>query len=227
MTEISPDTQELLFAQGMLERPIKRYTQVIPVTIHHIYLNGDIEHEADRYIDMISDIKLAEPHDQIYIYLNTPGGSLATTIQIISAMKQSQATVTTVIEGDVASAGTLIFLSGDEFIINDHCSFMIHNYSHGPYGKGHEVAQRVKFTEEHYSQIMREIYKDFLTPEELEDVLNGRDLWLNSEQVLERVEVKVQKQTEALEEAVAQAAEQAAEESKPRRGRRKKADDAE
>jgi ATP-dependent protease ClpP protease subunit len=216
------ETQELLLGQSLFEKPIKHYKQIIPVTIHHIYINGEIEEEADRYIDMLNEIKLAEAHDHVFIYLNTPGGSLSTTIQIMSAIKQSQATVTTVIEGDVASAGTFIFLCGDDYIVHDNCSFMVHNYSHGPYGKGHEVAQRVKFTEQHYRQLIIDIYKDFLTDEEIEDVLKGMDVWLNSEQVRERIETKVAREEEAIQEALSQAAE-AATPKKPR-GRKKSSD---
>ena len=139
---------------------------------------------------MINTIKIAEPHDKVFIYLNTPGGCLSTTIQIISAMKQSQAEVTTIIEGQVCSAGTFIFLAGDSYIVNDNCSFMIHNYSHGILGKGAEVARQVKFTEEYFNHLAKNFYKDFLTEDEIAKVCDDSDLWMGSEEVVARLEAR-------------------------------------
>lgn len=179
---------ELLLGNTLLERPLKYYTQVINVTLHHFYITGEIESEVDRYIDMINVIKTAEPHDKIFIYLNTPGGALDTTIQIVSAMRQSQAEVTTVIEGQVCSGGTFIFLAGDNYIVNDDCSFMIHNYSHGILGKGAEVAKQVKFAEEYFRSLAQSFYKDFLTVEEIEQVCEDKDFWMGSDELMERLQ---------------------------------------
>ena len=178
---------EMLLNGSLWERPIKHYAQVIQVSIHHFYITGEIESEVDRYIDMINIIKTAEVHDKIFLYLNTPGGSINTTIQIVSAINQSNAEVITVIEGEVCSAGTFIFLAGDNYIVNDNCSFMIHNYSHGLYGKGAEVAGYIKFAEKHFAHLVNNFYKDFLTEEEIQDVLNDKDFWMSSDEVLERL----------------------------------------
>jgi len=173
---------------GLLEeKSIKHYTQVIPVTIHHFYLTGEISDEVDRYVDMLNIIKTSEPHDKIFIYLNTPGGDLNTTIQIISAISKSPAEITTVIEGEVCSAGTFIFLSGDYYIVNDNCSFMIHNYSHGAIGKGGEVAKRVKFSEKYFKDLAHSFYKDFLTEEEIQAVCEDKDFWFGSVELIERL----------------------------------------
>lgn len=177
----------------MQEKSVKMYKQTIPINIYHMYITGEIE-EVDKYIDAINEIKLAEEHDTVFIYLNTQGGNLSTAIQIISAMQQSKANIVTVLEGEVSSAGTMIFLAGDQHIVNDNCSFMIHNYSHGPFGKGNEVAQRVKFTEEYFKQLANYFYKDFLTDDEIENVCEGKDIWLGSEEVRRRLNI-VEKET--------------------------------
>lgn len=183
--------QEMLLPKDMLlEKTIKCYTQSITITLYHFYITGDIETEVDRYIEMINTLKTAEQHDQIYIYLNTPGGDLATTVQIISAIKQSAANVTTVIEGECCSAGTLIFLSGDDFIVNDHCTLMIHNYSHGPIGKGGELKSAVDYSDKYFKKISEDFYKDFLTDEEIVAVCQDKDFWMETDEILERLERK-------------------------------------
>lgn len=195
--------QEMLFPKEMWEKTIKTFSQVITVTLHHFYITGDIEEEVDRYIEMINTLKTAEAHDQIYIYLNTPGGSVATTIQIVSAISQSPAHVTTVIEGEVCSAGTLIFLAGHDYIVNDHCTMMIHNYSHGPVGKGGEVKSQVDYSERYFKKLAEHFYEDFLTPEEIRAVCDDRDFWFDSEEIMERLERKGVKIRESLSEVEA------------------------
>ena len=165
---------------------IKYYKQALQVSIHHFYIVDEIG-EVGPFLDMINVLKTAEQHDTIFIYLNTPGGNLYTAIQIISAIRQSSATVVTSIEGMVASAGTLIFLSGQKHIVNQNCTFMIHNYSHGVWGKGNEVNLRVKHMEDYFKKLAKDMYSKFLTDEEIDEVVNGKDFWMESEEVLRRL----------------------------------------
>lgn len=168
-------------------KQVKHYEQVIKVTIHHYYLTGEIEDESDKYIDMMHTMMTAEPHDKIFLHINTPGGDLNSTVAIIAAMKASDAEITTIIEGEACSGGTFIFLAGDNYIVNDYSAFLIHNYTHGPYGKGAEVANRVKFSEDHYKELCEGYYTGFLTDDELEQVLDDKDFWMTSKEIKERL----------------------------------------
>jgi ATP-dependent protease ClpP protease subunit len=169
------------------QRTIKSYKQVIPVTIYHFYIIDEIE-DVKPYLELINTLKTAEKHDTIFIYLNTPGGSLYTAIQIISAIKQTEATVITSIEGSVCSAGTLIFLSGHKFMVNPNCTFMIHNYSHWTGGKGNEIAAQVKYQESYFKKLAKDIYGGFLTDTEITEMSEGKDFWFDSEEVLKRLQ---------------------------------------
>lgn len=178
----------LEFPQG--KRKVKHFKQVVPVSIHHYYLVEDIK-EVDFYLDMINTIKTSEGHDTIFIYLNTNGGNLNTTIQIISAMRQSQATIITSLEGQVCSAGTLIFLAGHRHIVNKNCTFMIHNYSQWLGGKGNEIKVQAKYSEAYFKKLATDIYGNFLSEEEIKSVLEDRDIWMESDEVAERVKDKL------------------------------------
>lgn len=165
---------------------IKCFKQTIPVNIYHFYINSEIE-DYRAYLDLINTLKTAEEHDRVIIYLNCPGGDLNITIQIINAIKSSRATVVTSIDGQVCSAATLIFLAGHEYIINDHCSFMIHNYSEGVIGKGNEIWARVLHAKDWFQELTYDLYAGFLEDSEIKDVLEGKDIWLDSDEVLERL----------------------------------------
>lgn len=178
-----------LFFPDKDEKLIKHYKQTIAVNIHHFYIIDEIG-ESDEYLDLINVLKTAEQQDTIFVYLNTPGGNLFTAIQIMSAIRNTAATVVTCLEGEVCSAGTMLFLCGHKQIVNPNCSFMIHNYSAGIGGKGHEIASHVAFRNEYSRKLMNDIYVNFLTTKEIEEVLDGKDIWLSSDQVIERLEKK-------------------------------------
>lgn len=165
---------------------IPQYKQSITLNIYHFYIIDEIE-EPSKFLDLINILKTAEEHDQIFIYLNTPGGSLTTTLQILSAMNQSMATIITCIEGEVCSAGTLIFLAGHKYIVNPNCTFMIHNYSQWAGGKGNELTLRVKYSEQHFNKLAYSIYSGFLTDDEIKSVLDGKDYWMDSDEIIRRL----------------------------------------
>lgn len=165
---------------------IPQYKQTIPVNLYHFYIIDEIG-EPGMFLDLINTLKTAEEHDTIFIYLNTPGGSLQTTIQIISAMRQCAANIVTCLEGEVCSAGTLIFLAGNKHIVNPNCTFMIHNYSQWIGGKGNEVALRVKYSEQHFKKLAMDLYKGFLSEQEIQSVIEGKDYWMDSDEVIRRL----------------------------------------
>lgn len=191
---------DLLLLQAPDSISIKCFKQVIPLTIYHFYISDVIEDHAPFY-ELLNTLKTAEAHDRVIIYLNCPGGALYVAIQIVNAIQTSQATVITCLDGQVCSAATLIFLAGHEYIVNKHGSFMIHNYSEGVFGKGNEIISRVKHATDWFEKLTYDIYGNFLTSEEIQGVLQGKDLWLDSDAVLERLQKNEQVSEEA-EEAV-------------------------
>lgn len=166
--------------------PFTYFEATVPQKLHHFYISEGIS-EPSRYVEMIHKIKTAGPSDVIYIYLNTPGGRFDTGVQIIAAMNMSQAHVVTVLEGDCCSMGTALFLSGDEFIVHDHCTFMIHNYSGGVYGKGHEQVAAINSATVESAKFLKGIYNPFISDVELDKVINGADLWMGSDEVRNRL----------------------------------------
>lgn len=172
------------------DKSVKHYKQVIPISLHHFYLVEEIK-EVNYYLNMINTIRTAEPHDTIFIYLNTPGGNMHTAIQIISAMRQSSATIVTCLEGVVCSAGTMIFLAGTKHIVNQNCTFMIHNYSQWVGGKGNDVTIQVEYTKSFFKKLCDDIYGKFLSKEEIDSVLSGKDIWMESDEVASRVKDKL------------------------------------
>ncbi len=185
MKNTSEDTELLLLPQIGSEK-IPNYKQVVQVTLHHFYILGVIE-GPEKYLDLVQTLKTVEEHDTVFIYINSVGGSLYTTIQIINAIQNCNGTVITCLEGEACSAATVIFLAGHKHIINPFGAFMVHKYSHGVEGKGSDVAAQVKFTERYFDQISYAVYADLMSKEEIAAMLEGKDFWFSSDEVLDRL----------------------------------------
>lgn len=158
------------------------YSAQVSSEFKRIYLYGEIT-EPEDYIDVIESIIGCSENDLVRIHLNTPGGNLMAALAIINAMSECQAHIITSIEGECNSAGTLIFLAGDEFDIDPNCRFMIHTYFTGTYGKGNEIASNIKFSSDWWAKIVRRFYLGFLSEQEIEEVINGKDMWMDAEEV--------------------------------------------
>jgi len=184
--------QRSIKAKGILD--ILKSNQNTPYveeygSIKEYYLVEEIG-EPENYVDCFHDIRHSRESDTVKIYINCPGGNLFTTIQFIQVLAETKAHVIVAVEGACMSAATLIFLMADEFILTDHSMFMFHNYSGGTEGKGGEMYHGMIHERKWASKLFQEMYQGFLTPSEIVDLLNDKDIWLDSNQVFDRLEQK-------------------------------------
>lgn len=166
-----------------------RYTSRAAVNIHEFYLCGNIE-SADEYIEWFDTIRHSGPTDVIRLFINSYGGDLFTAIQFMRVLSETEATVIVSVEGACMSAATMIFLCADQFEVSEHTMFMFHNYSGGVIGKGGEMLDQLQHERVWSEKLLRDIYKDFLNEEEIKSMLNNKDLWMDGEEVIKRLEVK-------------------------------------
>lgn len=156
-------------------------------TIIDFYLLGEIEDPAD-YIDFFRAVRDAKQEDTVQLHINCYGGDLTTAFNIIDVLKQSAANINVFVEGNCASAASMIMLAGDNWEINPHSTVMIHAWSGYVIGKWNEQQAQFHFDETWLNNSFKEIYKGFLSDEEIEDVLRGKDLYLNADEVVERLD---------------------------------------
>jgi ATP-dependent protease ClpP protease subunit len=155
--------------------------------LHEFYLSGPVL-DAEEYIDWFDTIRNASEIDTVRIYINSPGGDLYTTLQFLRVMSDTEATIVTSVEGACMSAATMIFLHGHTHEITPHSLFMFHNYSAGTFGKGGEMYDQLQFERKWSENFMSAVYKDFLSADEIQSMLNNRDIWMTSDEVAQRLE---------------------------------------
>lgn len=164
-------------------------------TTHEFYLSGEILEPAE-YCEWFDTIRNAGPQDSIRIYINSSGGDLYTAIQFLRVFGETQAHVTCSIEGACMSAATMIFLHAHSFEVTPHSCIMFHNYSGGMYGKGGELYDQLQFERTWSEKFMCEVYKDFLTNEEIDSILQNKDIWMTSDEVIQRLKLLSNKRAE-------------------------------
>ena len=174
------------------------------------YLTNTIE-EPSEYNELCFRLKSASPAEIFTLVINTPGGILDSALMLVDAIKTSKAKVIAQISGTVASAGTIITLACDDVDVAPHTAFMIHNYSGGLVGKGHELKAHQEFVDANLNNSFTDLDKGFLTPSEIKKVIDGKDYWMNRDEVLERLSARSTTTVDALVETTNTV--------KPKRGR--------
>jgi len=150
-----------------------------------IYLTDQIDAPSE-YNQLCHTLSHAYEGDTITLHINNGGGYVDAGFMIINAIKNSKATVTAKLSGTVASVSTIITLACSDIIAADYVQFMIHNYSGGASGKGHEMKAQMDFTDSELNKAFAEIYGGFLTDHEMELVIAGKDIWMGKDELLKR-----------------------------------------
>ena len=112
---------------------------------NNIYFNDDISMETVSLLNkeirnlqnklLTVSIKMGIEPPPIKLHLTTYGGSVHAAFSAISCIQSSKVDVHTIIDGYVASAGTLISVCGKKRFIHKHSSMLIHELRSGTWGK--------------------------------------------------------------------------------------------
>ena len=151
--------------------------------IHSYYIVGEIG-EPELYLDLYTLLRTATNNDVINLYINSVGGLLSTTCQIINAINDSCAEVITYADGDCASAGSLLLFSGHKIVINEHCQVLMHDSSGGVGdGKANEMAKSAAANAEQTKRLYHSVYGKYFTKAQVNKILAGHDKYLLSDEL--------------------------------------------
>lgn len=162
--------------------------------LHTFYICGEITEPSD-YTEWFDQIRNAQETDIIKLHINSPGGDLFTAIQFMRVLAETSAHVICSVEGACMSAATMIFLQARQFEISEHSMFMFHNYSGLAFGKGGEMIDQLQHERKWSDSIMRKTYDGFLTKDEIDSMLDNKDIWMSGEEVMKRLEGKAKSNT--------------------------------
>lgn len=122
--------------EGRMERAYDIYSRLLKERI--IFLGEDVnEHTANLIVAQLLHLDNEDPKKDIYLYINSPGGSVYDALAIYDTMNFVKADVQTIGIGVQASAAAFLLSSGAKgkrFLL-PHATVMIHQPSSGTRGK--------------------------------------------------------------------------------------------
>jgi ATP-dependent Clp protease, protease subunit len=124
----------------MGERAYDIYSRLLKERI--IFITGGIEdHMANLVVAQLLFLESEDPKKDIYLYINSPGGSVTAGLSIIDTMHHVKPDIATVVVGMAASMGSLILsqgAKGKRFAL-PNAEVMIHQPSGGAYGQASDI----------------------------------------------------------------------------------------
>lgn len=164
---------------------------------NHIYFNSSVNKKSvEMLINEINDInekflKLKQNKllksiktKPIYLHITSYGGSLLHCFKAIDAIQSSSIRINTIVEGYVASAGSLMAICGKKRYMGKYASHLIHQLSSHASGKFMEIEDDYHNCKMWMSQITN-IYKQYSNmDEEFIQKQMKHDIWWNYDDCL-------------------------------------------
>lgn len=125
-----------------------------------------------QYLEFIEVLDTATPKDEVRILIDSPGGDVYTTQQLVGRMESCKAKVTTVASGLVASAATFLWFYGQEREVDRWARFMFHSSLHGDWGKSLAIKENATELVNYMSNLLTaEMKAGILLAEEVRKIL--------------------------------------------------------
>jgi ATP-dependent Clp protease protease subunit len=167
------------------ERAFDIYSRLLKERI--IFVTGPIEdYMANLIVAQLLFLEAEDPKKDIYLYINSPGGSVTAGLSIIDTMHHIKPHVATVCVGMAASMGSLILsqgAKGKRFVL-PNAEVMIHQPSGGAYGQASDIditARHILKTRDRLNKMLAKATGQKLTKIE-QDV--DRDMFMDAEEAL-------------------------------------------
>lgn len=123
----------------------------------------------------------------IYLYINSPGGSVSDGFALINTIKLIKAPVITIINGEACSMGGLISIVGKKRYMAKTSFWLAHDLRGGIWG---DYSGKIEFRAEYLKKLWKTIENHLktytnLTDEEIKLARNG-ELWLDAQECLSK-----------------------------------------
>lgn len=145
-------------------------------------------YDADYYTQIFDLMLEAGENDIIDIMIASPGGNLAGLTTLIEGIRLTDAHVRAVLIGECFSCASILALHAHEVVVTDSCQMLVHCVRTGFGGKIVDMEAFTNHTKKVTDRLFHETYYGFLDSSEIDAVLRGHELWLDADQVRERLE---------------------------------------
>ena len=165
------------------ERAFDIYSRLLKERI--IFLTGPIEdHTANLVVAQLLFLEAEDPKKDIYLYINSPGGSVTSGLSIVDTMNHIKPDVATVCVGIAASMGSVILSQGKKGkrYILPNAEVMIHQPWGGVQGQASDIeitARHILKTRDRLNKMLAKATKQPLSRIEKD---TDRDFFMDAEE---------------------------------------------
>lgn len=180
----------------ILPSNMKAMTSSVKSQQNHVFFNDDINSQSA--MALCTELRNAElsmkllstsygfPPQPIYLHLTTNGGEIHAAFSVVDTIKQLSVPVYTVVDGFVASAGTLISLAGEKRYISENAYMLLHELRSGVWGKMSSIEEEM----ENLKKVMDHITSYYISCTKLSkrslDKLLTKDVIWNAHECVEK-----------------------------------------
>jgi len=169
-------------------------SNLVDVADNRIYFYSEVERgsilQLNKNIKELSinlkirSIALDAPLANIYLHINSFGGSLFDALAAADYIKNSDVPIISVVEGCAASAATIISVVASRRLMRKNSFMLIHQLRTWAAGKYEELKDEIENCDS-LMKILKDIYKEHtkIPNKELSKMLQ-RDIWLESDKCL-------------------------------------------
>jgi len=168
--DVVPETSGSLYQISSKEHKVKS---------HVIQFGDSVVGDSSEYFGLVQFLYSVGESDQVTLLLGGTGGSVEAGTQIAHAMQNCSCGVDVVVHSNCYSMHAILALCGTSLHMQPTTFLMFHNYSAGRVGKGGELHAAVKEYDKHSKSMDRHFCSPFLTDEELNQIMNDKDVYVH------------------------------------------------
>ena len=173
----------------LLPKPerIRTETRTTEQNTYIIEVYEALEQPTD-WSEELNLINTATEADTIVLDICTPGGCGDTAFLFNRALRSTQAHTVAIIGPQCSSAGSILALSCQEWILDETSEMMLHTSQYGMVGKEVDVYEHVTFSRKRLEKLFNIAYKGFLSDNEIKMLIAGTPMYFDSEDLAERLD---------------------------------------
>lgn len=171
-------------------------TEDSSVTVFDTFINVSLKgvvcsRTIDPIVELLINVNLSEDYSKvgvINLFIDTDGGDLSCAFKLIDVIRMSEIPIRTIGLGKVASAGLLIFMSGDERVFSENASILSHQATYN--ASNYSIKVSDSSHQQEFKHIMSRILKTYVRYSGKDEkyikkhLLKDNDVYLSAEEAI-------------------------------------------
>ena len=150
---------------------------------------GNFHSDRKDLHSLFYQLREASSNDILELVINSDGGSITEGQQFFNLIKEKFYNRTTAyLDNHGYSMGAVMFCMAEKRVVYPYSELMFHNYSSVARGKGGDIKMKMEHTDKHLTKFRHDmvVKQGFLTQEEFEQLLIGKDFWMDCQELCRR-----------------------------------------